>query len=138
MLCKYSLRAAQMSTGEIIRKRSPLSYAAENNTTDVVRLLLKMVQTFSKETGSAERRYPTQPKNGTVDVVRLLLENGADVQRGDDSQKTPLSYAAENGTVDVVRLLLRMVQTFSEEMIPKNPIILRNRKKHHGCCATTP
>jgi ankyrin repeat protein len=89
--------------------RSPLSWAAANGYTAVVKLLL---ETGEVDVDSRDSHYGRTPLswaagNGREAVVKLLLAIGkVDADSRDNEGRTPLSWAAGNGREAVVKLLL--------------------------------
>ncbi|KAI1859367.1 hypothetical protein JX265_010370 [Neoarthrinium moseri] len=89
--------------------RTPLSWAAENGHTKVVKLLLetKEVEVNSKDTEYGRTPLSWAAKNGHYEVVELLLETEqVEVDSKDNYGQTPLSWATENGHYEMVKLLL--------------------------------
>jgi hypothetical protein len=90
--------------------RTPLSWAAENGDTDVVKLLLDTgeVDVDAKNVQNGRTALSYAAESGHVAVVKSLLETGrVDVDAKDrQNRRTALSYAAQNGHEAVVKLLL--------------------------------
>jgi len=91
--------------------RTPLSWAAENGTEAVVKLLLESGQVdvdmrLSKK-GCSSTPLSLAASNGQKGVVKLLLQAGqVEINCKDLCDQTPLSLAAMNGHTAVVKLLL--------------------------------
>ncbi len=82
---------------------TPLEYAALNNKTEAVQLLLKA--------GAHVRRncslLSASATNGNTDIIKMALEKGAEVDCEDTYGFTPLESAAISDKTDAVRLLLK-------------------------------
>jgi ankyrin repeat protein len=76
--------------------RTPLSYAAANGHSTVVKLLLEIGKVRADEHWISRTPWP----------LSLLLTSKVCVDRRDSKGRTPLSYAAANGHASVVKLLL--------------------------------
>ncbi|KAJ3536429.1 hypothetical protein NM208_g6716 [Fusarium decemcellulare] len=89
--------------------RTPLSWASENDKTELVRLLLG-IAAIDPNLRDKDGRTPLSraAENGNVSVVLLLLENAdVDANRKDRDGQTPASRAARNGHTNIVQLLSR-------------------------------
>jgi ankyrin repeat protein len=124
--------------------RSALSWAAENGSYAIVKLLLKAGTSSLKRIMSFRKgakvdstdRYGRTPLsyaawNGHVAVVKLLLKSGARVDTMDEIGGTPLSYAVVNGHDTVVNLLLNKETNIdSEDNISKTLMFEAAKKRH--------
>ena len=91
----------RMKDLEGYRRRTPLTWAAQEGRSGIVKLLLldgTRVDELDYENDTALRQAAAY---GHEAAVRLLIENGADV-----SAKTPLRYALQGGHEAIARLLI--------------------------------
>ena len=86
----------------------PLSVAALNDHTDVVRLLLEAWADleWQAEVDDAMRALHYAAREGHLEVARALLEFGAEKEAVSSGGKSPLLWAVTQGHLDIVQLLL--------------------------------
>ncbi len=87
------------------KKRTPLSWAAEDGRTGIVKLLLQTVTTIDGVDGGGRTPLSRASENGHEAVVRLLIDKGAHINEHRWGEP-PLFRASENGHEAVVRLLI--------------------------------
>jgi len=87
-------------------KTTPLSKAAENSHSDVVKLLLDSGADPNKADYVGQSLLLLAAANSHSEVVQRLLNSGADPSKADNYGRTPLHLAAGRGRKDSVQLLL--------------------------------
>ncbi|WP_319803449.1 ankyrin repeat domain-containing protein [Wolbachia endosymbiont (group B) of Aporia crataegi] len=89
-----------------------LHYAAKNNNSDLVDLLLTKGADINAKDNSGNTPLHLATLNGKLQVVKKLLEKGADINAKDNSGNTPLHLATFmatlNGELQVLEKLLDM------------------------------
>jgi ankyrin repeat protein len=86
--------------------RTPLSWAAQDGRTEIVKLLLQTRTTVNDVDWEGRTPLSRASENGHEAVVELLIDKGADVNASDNNGWTPLLWASHNGHEKVVRLLI--------------------------------
>jgi hypothetical protein len=99
----------------IKRRRTPLSFAAQDGNEAIVRLLLDKGAQSDSRVWHEVTPLAYAAQRGSETIVRLLLEKGAGAQIdwGDEDGVTPLACAAREGEEAVVRLLLEKGADFN-------------------------
>ncbi|KAL2870556.1 ankyrin repeat domain-containing protein [Aspergillus lucknowensis] len=99
--------AAAFTFIDRFRRRSPLTWAAENGRLSVIRKLVDAGAEVSKLLdGFSALHYAVG--GGHTDVVRLLIDAGADTSQTARDEEFPLVIAARHGHEGVLRLLLNV------------------------------
>ena len=85
---------------------TPLNLAAEQNQTEVARLLLEMGA--DPTLGDNENSQPIHlaAVSGSVSIAELLLSKGIDIDSRDINDMTPLLFAASRGKLEMVQFLI--------------------------------
>jgi hypothetical protein len=91
---------------EEYRNRTPLSWAAQDGRTGIVKILLQTKAICDELDGGGRTPLSRASSNGHDAVARLLIDNGADVNTSDDNGWTPLQSAIYNGHEAVAKLLI--------------------------------
>lgn len=88
--------------------RTPLSWCAENDQEEALKILLydKGTDANSKD-GNGRTPLSLSSQNGHIRVVETLLQHNADANLKDGNGRTPLSYSSENGCSYVAEMLLQ-------------------------------
>ncbi|KAF3284216.1 hypothetical protein TWF970_011436 [Orbilia oligospora] len=107
--------------------RTPLSWAAMEGQTDVVKILLES-ENIDVNSKDATGRTPLSwaAMKGQTDAAKVLLESGSvDVNSKDAIGRTPLSWAAINRKAGIVRLLLGSgnVNVNSRDDLGRTPLL---------------
>ncbi|KAF5621165.1 ankyrin repeat [Fusarium tjaetaba] len=108
VVVQYLLRGQyHISPNFIDNNQFPLSEAAANGHTEIVRVLLNS-KASALVSDDKQRKTPLHhaAENGTLSVCKLLLQHRADVKAADVDRKTPLHFAAIHGKPEVIDLLL--------------------------------
>lgn len=96
---------------------TPLVWASETGSAEVVKWLLEMGADANKCEYDGWSALHWAARNGHVDVARLLLSHGAHLDQEDSKGHTPLDWALDRGHWDVVDVLqLRAGQAQSAGM----------------------
>ena len=94
-----------------LRDPSPLLTAAEQNRTDVLRLLLDLGMPVDQAAPNGQRALHSAAGAGALDAIRLLVEAGADIdKRGGDYKATPLGHGVfwkNQAVIDLIAPLSR-------------------------------
>ena len=115
------------------KKRTPLSYAAENGYGEVVETLLETGADASLEDVKARTPLWYAIMNGNERVVKLLLNNGIDTDSTKYTIQKCLCYAARNGYKEVVRVLLEKgVDVNSKDRVGRTLLSHAAGKGHTG------
>ncbi|KAK1988357.1 hypothetical protein LZ30DRAFT_699329 [Colletotrichum cereale] len=93
----------QKSLGNHV-KRTPLTWAAQEGRSGMVKILLSDGADVSQEDNKERTALSRASEHGRNDVIELLLQEGADVN--EKSRRSPLSWAVERGHEATVSLLL--------------------------------
>jgi ankyrin repeat protein len=103
---------------------APLAYAAFDNKTDAVRVLLDYHARVNLEfRGSTPLDLAVA--SGAVETAQLLIDNGADVRRVYPSGRTPLHIAAAGGVPAMVALLIdRGADVEAQDKLRMSPLDL--------------
>ena len=88
---------------------TPLIYAAQNGSTDNIRVLLKYkVDPDYQNPANGTSALSAAAAAGQEKAAQMLVSEGADINLKDKEGRTPLFYAAENGQTALIRQLVRM------------------------------
>lgn len=116
------------------RDQTPLSRAAENGNSEVVRLLVDRSDVDADSKDSWERTpLSYAAEGGHLAIAKLLVgRDDVDVDAKDISCRTPLSYAAQRGHLEVVKLLADRedVNADSKDYFGRTPICYAARNRH--------
>jgi ankyrin repeat protein len=86
--------------------RTPLSWAAQEGRTIIVKLLLQTDVTDDEVDASGRTPLSRASENGHEEAAELLISKGADVNIPDNQGWTPLLHASEKGHEGVAKLLI--------------------------------
>ncbi|KAF5863325.1 hypothetical protein ETB97_010325 [Aspergillus alliaceus] len=86
--------------------RTPLSWAAQEGRTSIVKLLLQRETTVDDMDAKGRTPLSRASENGHEAVAELLIGNGADVNVCYNNGWTPLLHASQKGHEEVVKLLI--------------------------------
>jgi ankyrin repeat protein len=91
-----------------VHRRTPLSYAVEGESVDIVKLLLAQQDIdINSKAKDGQTPFMYAVLRGSVEVVKLLLaREDVVVNLKDKNGQTPFMYAVLRGSVEVVKLLL--------------------------------
>lgn len=83
-----------------------LWHAAENNRTDVTRVLLLMGANVNKRNGrTGTTALHAASSNNSTDVIRVLMQHGASATVEDIFSNTPIDYARIKNYEEAVRIM---------------------------------
>ncbi|RJE17554.1 hypothetical protein PHISCL_10109, partial [Aspergillus sclerotialis] len=88
------------------KKRTPLSWSAQNGRIELVKLFLQRGMTINDADRDGQTSLSLASWNGHETVVRLLIDRGADVNARNKDRSTPLLEASANGHEGIARLLI--------------------------------
>ncbi|KAJ3652485.1 hypothetical protein Zmor_018446 [Zophobas morio] len=86
--------------------RTPLSWAVQGCSLDVVKILLEMYPTINAADYDGKTPLINAILESTTDIASMLINAGADINGCNASGNTPLAIAVENNRLDMVQLLL--------------------------------
>jgi ankyrin repeat protein len=91
---------------DIMFRKTPLIYAANNGHVEVVRVLLESGADVEVTDNYRRTALHIAASYGPLDMCRLLLDWGAKVDPRDRGEDTPLHLAAQWGYLSAVKLLV--------------------------------
>ncbi|GFF40652.1 ankyrin repeat and protein kinase domain-containing protein 1 [Aspergillus udagawae] len=111
--------------------RTPLSWAAQEGRTSIIKLLLQTETTVDDMDAKGRTPLSRASENGHEAVAELLIGKGADVNVRDNKGWTPLSHALEKGHEVISKLLIdKGADVNARDNTGRTPLLHALKKGH--------
>ena len=109
--------------------RSPLHYACQNGSVDIVQYLIEKCHVDLKaESGDNGNALHCACSGGHLDIVEYLMSCHIDAEAKTYDGSTPLYYAIENGHLNIVQYLIEVRNVDTKATLNNGKTVL-----HHAC-----
>ncbi len=86
---------------------TPLFYAAEDNTVDIAKILLRHGANIESKTEYGATPLFHAAREGNTEIIEFFIKHGANVNAINNSNESPLYYAIKENVAEIVDVLLR-------------------------------